>query len=424
VLEVILVADVTLSPKEIDLLVASAQELKVRLLHLPKKQTSGYLCHPKTTPLSLTKLLCHKPPSTDWEELGETFRGSIVLVIGAGRGVGQACLAKFANAACHKLVYTDIDPEALQEASQALDAAFPHLFHEPILLDTRRKESVAQTVLNHKPDFVLHASEIVSADAVNRQPLEGLWWNALGVRYAVDAAMTVGCKGFVFVSHEPADQPKNLLLATKRLGEIYVQAQDVINASSNKASFSVVRLKPPLDGKCGLLTHFNKEIQAGGPLMIPHPDMVRTYATLSESADILLQAFRLRQKTMIPAGNVFVQDVDEPLSLYEAANTLVRLHGLTPRKDIAIQWTGLAKGERLTEGVGDAASMRRKTACKHLFIASPGRSFSEEHNHTIRRDLDKLEIATLKGDEKTALALLEKLVPYQEGKTSSYQASA
>lgn len=421
--ELILVTDVTLSAKEVSKLVADAQELKIRLLHLPRTQTAGHLCHPKTAPLSLVELLSHKLSTIDWEGLGETFHGSTVLAIGAGRGVGKACLSKFAKAACHKLVYTDTDPEALEEASQMLDTSFPHLFHEPILLDTRRKESVVQTIQTHKPDFVLHTSEILSTGVVRRQPLEGLWTNVLGVRYVTDAALAIGCRGLVFVSHESADQPKDLLWATKRLGEVYVQAQDVKNAPLNKTAFSVVRLKPLLNGKRGLLTRFNEAIQSGGPIVIPHPDMMRTYTTLSESAAALLQAFRLRHKTMLPAGSVFVQDASEPLSLYEMAQTLVRLYGLTPGKDIDIQWTGLAKGGRVVEHT-DRADMRRQTGDEHLFVTSPGRSFSEEHNQALKRDLDKLEIATLKGDEKTALALLEKLVPHQEGKTSGYQASA
>jgi len=248
---------------------------------------------------------------------------------------------------------------------------------------------------------------------VELNPFEGVLTNAVGTRIVADACRAAGVAAMVQISTDKAVNPTSVMGASKRLAEMYCQALD-IGARKNGSGMRciTVRFGNVLGSTGSVVPLFQRQLAAGGPLTVTHPDVIRYFMTVREAVELVLQATVLGS-TGEAAGKLFVLDMGEPVRIVELARQMIRLAGKRPNVDIAIKITGLRPGEKLFEEIFHGAEPLLPTACKGILLAAPRAGDAV----ALGAAIDELAAICARGDAAALQGQLRRLVP-------EYQASA
>jgi O-antigen biosynthesis protein WbqV len=261
---------------------------------------------------------------------------------------------------------------------------------------------------------------------VEANPLEGLQTNVLGTRAVADAASEAGAALMVQISTDKAVNPSSVMGASKRLAEMYCQALDVLArregpgggaaqklsggaAIANRMACVTVRFGNVLGSTGSVVPLFRRQLAAGGPLTVTHPDMQRYFMTVREAVGLVLQASvaGAEDGEALQQGGIFVLDMGEPVKIVDLARQMIKLAGLRPEIDIAIEFTGLRPGEKLFEELFHGSEFLRPTGHPGLLMASPRIVDIGQ----IRRAMDQIEAEGTMGNAEAALTALARLVP-------------
>jgi FlaA1/EpsC-like NDP-sugar epimerase len=272
-----------------------------------------------------------------------------------------------------------------------------------------------------RPDLVFHAAALKHVPMVEANPLEGLLTNAGGTRHVADAAREAGVRAMVLISTDKAVNPSSLMGASKRLAEMYCQGLDIAAQGPTGGMRCVtVRFGNVLGSTGSVVPLFQRQLARGGPLTVTHPDMSRYFMTVREAVGLVLQASVVgTSAAALSDGGIFVLDMGEPVKIVDLARQMVRLAGLRPDVDVEIRFTGLRPGEKLFEELFHGREPAVATACPGLLMAAPRTADPA----IIGRAIDEIAAACRDGNERLALALLQRIVPEFAHETPATEAS-
>ncbi len=291
-------------------------------------------------PVAIEDLLCREPVLTDLGRVSQLATGKVVLVTGAGGSIGSELCRQIARLRPARLVVLGRGENSVFELLQELRAACPECTEvEPVIADVRDRARLERAFRAHRPSTVFHAAAHKHVPLMEASVAEAILNNVLGTRVVAELAAQYGAERFVLISSDKAVRPSSVMGATKRLAEGVVQAIGERSA----CRFVSVRFGNVLGSRGSVIPTFLRQIQAGGPVTVTHPEMTRYFMTIPEAAQLVLQA-----GVMGRGGEVFVLDMGEPVRVVDLARDLIRLSGLT-EDDVEVRFTGVRPGEKLYE---------------------------------------------------------------------------
>ena len=290
--------------------------------------------------VQIQDLLRREPVETDLAAVAELSTGETVLITGAGGSIGSELCRQIARLAPARLVLLGHGENSIFDILHELTTDFPNVCFIPVIADVRDRKRIATVFGIHKPHAVFHAAAHKHVPLMEENVIEAITNNVFGTLNVVDAALEAGCEHFVFISTDKAVRPTSVMGATKRIAELIVQRA----AMKHERNFVSVRFGNVLGSRGSVVPTFLRQIRAGGPVTVTHPEMQRYFMTIPESVQLVLQAGALGR-----GGEVFLLDMGEPIRIVDIATDLIRLSGLTVGTDIEIKFTGMRPGEKLYE---------------------------------------------------------------------------
>ncbi len=290
--------------------------------------------------IRIEDLLQREPVKIDGHRVRTLTEGHTVLVTGAGGSIGSELCRQLAKLNPQRLVLVGRGENSIFEIQQELRTRHPRLATVPIIVDVRDRAIMSDVMKRYAPSVVFHAAAHKHVPLMESNVLEALRNNVLGTQSVVDAALEAHVKHLVLISTDKAVRPTSVMGASKRIAEQIVQ----IAARESGYAYVSVRFGNVLGSRGSVVPTFLRQIRAGGPVMITHPEMRRYFMTIPESVQLVLQAFALGKN-----GEVFCLDMGEPVTILSLARDLIQLSGLEPYVDVDIQFTGARPGEKLYE---------------------------------------------------------------------------
>ena len=301
---------------------------------------SGRVSVTSLRPIQIEDLLRREPIRLDLDRLGALVEAQTVLVTGAGGSIGSEIARQVATLGPGRLVLLGHGENSIFNIAQELTATFPRVSIVPVVADTRDRGRVDGVFKSLRPDLVLHAAAHKHVPLMEINVVEAITNNIGGSRNVAEAAVEYGVGRLVMVSTDKAVRPTNVMGATKRVAEQIVQEL----AQRSGRNFISVRFGNVLGSRGSVVPIFMRQIEAGGPVTVTHPEMSRYFMTIPESVQLVLQAGLIGS-----GGEVFVFDMGEPVKIVDLATDLIRLSGLEVGRDIELQFTGVRPGEKLYE---------------------------------------------------------------------------
>lgn len=343
--------------------------------------------------VAVEELLGRDPIKVNMEEIHEFINGKKVMVTGGGGSIGSGLCRQIASYNPKQLIVFDIYENNAYDIQQELKKKYPKL--DLVVLvgsirDSRRINAVFET---YKPDVVYHAAAHKHVPLMEDSPCESIKNNAIGTYKTAYAAMMNGCQRFVLISTDKAVNPTNIMGASKRLCEMIIQSFDrmikegtpeklpILYAHADdedgsmikqgipknlKTEFVAVRFGNVLGSNGSVIPLLKKQIEAGGPVTVTHPDIIRYFMTIPEAVSLVLQA-----GTYAHGGEIFVLDMGSPVKIDTLARNLIKLSGMKPDIDIKVEYTGLRPGEKLYEEKLMAEEGLKKTRNELIHIGCP-----------------------------------------------------
>jgi len=311
-------------------------------------------------PIDVEDLLGRDPVPPDTSLLARDIRDKSVLITGAGGSIGSELTRQVLPLQPRRLVLFELSEVALydieSEAREAIAAmraagessAEKEIEIVPVLGSVIDEQLVRHVLEGQEVETIYHAAAYKHVPIVQDNPVTGLRNNTFGTRVVAEAALECGVSRVVLISTDKAVRPTNIMGASKRLAELVLQA--MAENPETKTVFTMVRFGNVLDSSGSVVRRFRKQIEAGGPVTVTHPDMIRYFMSIPEAAQLVIQA-----GAMAKGGEVFVLDMGQPVKIDDLARTMIRLSGLQvrddndPEGDVAIDYVGLRQGEKLFE---------------------------------------------------------------------------
>jgi O-antigen biosynthesis protein WbqV len=360
---------------------------------------------PALTPIAIEDLLGRPQNILDRSAVEALVSGSRVVITGAGGTIGSELSRQVATLQPAHLTLIDQSEFNIYSIEMELQGAFPALALTTHIADVRDAARIGALFAAARPEIVFHAAALKHVPQVEKNVCEGILTNTIGTRIVADAALAVGARAMVQISTDKAVKPANVMGASKRLAEMYCQVLD-INAAG-KTRFMTVRFGNVLGSSGSVVPLFQRQIAAGGPITVTHPDVERYFMTCREAVQLVLQASAYGLEGHASEGRIFVLDMGEPVKIVDLARRMVVLSGLHPDRDIRIEFTGLRPGEKLTERLFESDETLTPTELSGVLSASP----VLEDDAVLKEKLAALEVAARGGDDGKVLALIETLLP-------------
>ena len=372
----------------------------------------------KLKPVAVEDLLGRDPIKVNMDEIFSQLKGKVIMVTGGGGSIGSELCRQIAAHDPKELVIFDVYENNAYDIQQELKKKYPNLKLDVLIGSVRDSRKIFKVFETYHPEIVYHAAAHKHVPLMEDSPCEAIKNNAIGTYKTAYAAIAHGCKKFVLISTDKAVNPTNIMGASKRLCEMEIQAFDhkvkegkaweipqifthwmdevvkkpeVEETLKNaKTEFVAVRFGNVLGSNGSVIPLFKKQIEAGGPVTVTHPDIIRYFMTIPEAVSLVLQA-----GIYAHGGEIFVLDMGQPVKIDTLARNLIRLSGHTPDGDIKIEYTGLRPGEKLYEEKLMAEEGLKKTENELIHIGCPIPFDIEE----FLKELDALMEAAYKNDE-------------------------
>lgn len=370
-------------------------ETSCELLNLPGMYQlyTGEVTVSKMKTVQIEDLLGRDPIRPNMEEVFDYIRGKVVLITGVG-SIGSELARQIASHQPKHLILFDVYENNAYDIQLELKKKYPELKLDTLIGSVRDSRKMFQVFEKYRPEIVYHAAAHKHVPLMEDSPCESIKNNAMGTYKTAYAAMAHGCKRFVLISTDKAVNPTNIMGASKRLCEMVIQAFDakikagkayeipqlfthgmkevitspeIVEAlKTTQTEFVAVRFGNVLGSNGSVIPLFKKQIEAGGPVTVTHPDIIRYFMTIPEAVSLVLLA-----GTYAKGGEIFVLDMGEPVKIDTLARNMIRLSGFTPDVDIKLTYTGLRPGEKLFEEKLMAEEGLKKTENDLIHIGCP-----------------------------------------------------
>lgn len=349
------------------------------------------------------------------KEIADSLTGKVVLVTGAAGSIGSELCRQLCTFGLKKLVLFDSAETPMHNIRLELEEKFPEVRFEPIMGDIRMINRVESVFSRFHPQILFHAAAYKHVPLMEENPCEAVHTNVYGTRNVANMAVKYGVEKFVMISTDKAVNPTNVMGASKRLAEIYVQSLGLaINRGEVKGNtqFITTRFGNVLGSNGSVIPRFREQLAKGGPLTVTHPDIIRYFMTIPEACRLVLEA-----AFMGKGGEIFVFDMGTPVKIADLARRMIELSGLVPDKDIEIRYTGLRPGEKLYEELLATKENTIPTGNRKIFRAK----VREYDYHQVDQAIDGLTDLAIRVEKTEMVRMMKRIVPEFKSRNSEYE---
>lgn len=319
----------------------------------------------KVTNFRIEDLLERNPIVLDNKLISKQLKNKTILITGAAGSIGSEIARQVINFNPKKIIILDQAETPLHHLKLEMDKLITEIKIKTVISDIRNKEALNQVFIKYKPQVVFHAAAYKHVPLMEENPAQAIFVNVMGTKNTTDLSVEHGVESFVMISTDKAVNPSNVMGASKRIAEKYVQSLFFNSNSKDKATkFITTRFGNVLGSNGSVVPLFKNQIASGGPITITHPDIIRYFMTIPEACQLVLEA-----GSMGNGGEIFIFDMGKPVKIIDLANKMIRLAGLIPDRDIEIKIVGLRPGEKLYEELLNDTSKTLPTHHEKIMIA-------------------------------------------------------
>ena len=361
------------------------------------------------------ELLPRQEIEVNMDKIGELLRGKRVLVTGAAGSIGREMVRQIAGYAPAKLIMIDQAETPMHDLMLDMQEKWPQINSLLLVCTVTNRERMERVFEQNRPDFVFHAAAYKHVPMMEENPGVSIQNNVVGTRILADLSVKYGVKKFVMISTDKAVNPTNVMGCSKRLCEIYVQSlnahvQQSADETMTKTQFVTTRFGNVLGSNGSVIPLFKKQIDAGGPVTVTHPDIIRFFMLIPEACALVLEA-----GTMGHGGEIFVFDMGHPVKIADLAKKMIQNSG---RRDVKIQYTGLREGEKLYEEVLFKDEEELPTVHPKIHVAKVKQYEYED----VCKLFDELECLAKTADDMQIVRKMKLIVPEFKSNNSVYEA--
>lgn len=350
----------------------------------------------------------------DTERVSAEHKGKVILVTGAAGSIGSEIVNQIISYKPQLIVLLDQAESPMHNLQLELEEKFPDQNISVFLADVRNKERMEYMMDMYRPDYVYHAAAYKHVPLMEDNPVESIQANVKGTKTIADLAVKYKVQRFVMVSTDKAVNPTNVMGASKRIAEIYVQSlyKKLIEDGNDNTKFITTRFGNVLGSNGSVIPLFKSQIENGGPVTVTHPEIIRYFMTIPEACTLVLEA-----GIMGNGGEIFIFDMGQPVKIVNLAKKMIHLAGFIPEVDIKIEYTGLRPGEKLYEELLNQKEITTKTHHPKIMIAKVQ---EYDYNH-ISTQIDELINYSQLCKNFLTVSQMKKIVPEFKSKNSQYE---
>jgi len=359
-------------------------------------------------------LLERKPIVLDNNLISKQISGKTIMITGAAGSIGSEIVWQVLDFKPKKIVIIDQAETPLHHLSLEIGKSGKKVKVFSVISDIRNKSSMEKIFANYKPDMVFHAAAYKHVPLMEENPCQAIYTNVLGTKNIADLSVQYGVKKFVMVSTDKAVNPSNVMGASKRIAEKYVQSLHYKSVSTPGAEtkFITTRFGNVLGSNGSVVPLFKKQIENGGPITITHPEIIRYFMTIPEACQLVLEAGGMGK-----GGEIYLFDMGKPVKIIDLARKMIQLAGFEPNKDIEIKIIGLRPGEKLYEELLNDTSKTLPTHHEKIMIAME----EEEDFDLIIANVNQLIDLSVNDGDISIVQQMKKIVPEFKSLNSTFE---
>lgn len=369
---------------------------------------------PHVQNIRIEDLLGRMPIVTGNTHIRERMKGKTVMITGAAGSIGSEIVRQVAEFGAARIILVDQAETPMHEMQLEMEKSFPNTEVCLCIADVANRSRMQNIFDRYNPQIVYHAAAYKHVPMMENNPEEAAHTNILGTKNIVDLALEHNVHKFVMISTDKAVNPTNIMGASKRVAEIYVQSLANHLRKNNaepSTRFVTTRFGNVLGSNGSVIPLFRRQIEAGGPVTVTHRDIIRYFMTIPEACSLVLEA-----GCMGEGGEIFIFDMGEPVKIYDLAQRMISLAGLRPDIDIKIVETGLRPGEKLYEELLNNREHTLATHHKKIMIAKVRQYDYDE----VCRHLQHLAEAVANNDVHEVVAEIKRIVPEYKSQNSKW----
>jgi FlaA1/EpsC-like NDP-sugar epimerase len=428
----LIIASQNIPPDSKNKIVDICLEHGIKVLTLPPVRSwiNGQLSSKQLQNIKIEDLLEREPIQIHNEIISEQLRGKRVLVTGAAGSIGSEIVRQISQFSPQMIILNDQSETPLHELHLELQENHFHNNFHCFIGDVRDRIRMELLFQTFKPHYVYHAAAYKHVPMMEHNPGEAVRTNVMGTKTLADLSIKYGVNKFVMISTDKAVNPTNVMGASKRIAEIYVQSlfnsykfkEPTVytnglsylneNRSNVNTLFITTRFGNVLGSSGSVIPRFKAQIERGGPITVTHPDITRYFMTIPEACRLVLEA-----GSMGEGGEIFIFDMGKSVKIIELAKKMIRLSGLVPHQDIAIEFSGLRPGEKLYEELLNDLENTMPTHHEKIMVAQ----VREYHFQTINKHISELIKLSCEYKDRQVVVKMKEIVPEFKSNNSIYE---
>lgn len=367
----------------------------------------------KLKPIQFEDLLGREEIVLNMELIKAQLKDSPILITGAAGSIGSELARQLAVFKPVNLILMDVAETALQDLTLELRERFPDLHFTTVIGDIRRRKRLNYVFTRFAPKVVYHAAAYKHVPLMENNPCEAILDNVMGTKNLADFAVRYGVERFVMVSTDKAVNPTNVMGASKRIAEIYVQSlARVCEQRGHPINFVTTRFGNVLGSNGSVIPHFKQQIERGGPVTVTHPDIMRYFMTIPEACRLVLEAASFGK-----SGEIYVFDMGKPVKILDLARKMIQIAGFVPEKDIKIEFIGLRPGEKLYEELLNNKETTLPTQNEKILVAKV-----REYDYAkVEADIEAMIQLAKRFEVLETVRAMKRLVPEFKSRNSHFE---